>query len=332
MSIRNIRALKDRADYRLSSAREEKKLILIYSTIVITLAVLVALLTYVLDLRIDQSGGLSNMGTRSFLSSIQSVLPVLQSVFLMCLELGYIASMLRVSRGQYVSAQTLRLGFDRFWVLMRVFLLQSLIYSAVTIAAFYLAANIFAITPLSADFMDIVLPMMEGSTILNPGTLILDELTMTQLLKSMVPLFVIMAALFAILSIPVFYQYRMVNYLIIDKPAMGALAVMRESRKIMRRNGFALFRVDLSLWYYYLASIVAAVIGYGDLILALLGITLPVSETITTLIFYVLLLAGQFAVYYFLRNRVEVVYSLVYEDLRPKEETGGVVLGNIFQM
>ena len=332
MNFHNIRALKDTADLRLSSAREEKKLVLIYGGIVIGLAVLVTLLSHVLDLRIAQSGGLSNMGSRTILSSIQSVLPMVQSVVLLCLEIGYIAAMLRISRGQYVSTQTLRLGFDRIWVLIRVTLLQSLIYTGVSVAAFYLSANIFAVTPLSSDFMDIVLPMMEGTTMLNPATLMLDEATVLQLLKSMIPLFVITGIIFAVLAIPVFYQYRMVNYVIIDKPALGAMAALRESRKIMRRNGFALFRVDLSLWYYYLAGAAAVVIGYGDWILASLGISLPLSETAASLVFYGFLLAAQFAVYYFLRNRAEVIYGLVYEDLRPKEESDGVVLGNIFQM
>ena len=48
--------------------------------------------------------------------------------------------------------------------------------------------------------------------------------------------------------------------------------------------------------------------------------------------FYILYLMLQLVAFYFLRNKIEVAYCLFYNAVKPKEETGGVVLGNIFQM
>ena len=101
---------------------------------------------------------------------------------------------------------------------------------------------------------------------------------------------------------------------------------------MMRRNRLKLLRVDISLWWFYAAVLLANVIGYGDTILPMLGVSLPMSEDAAYYLFYALSLAILFAVYYFLRNRAEVTYALVYDDLRPKEKQDGVVLGNIFQM
>ena len=65
----------------------------------------------------------------------------------------------------------------------------------------------------------------------------------------------------------------------------------------------------------------------------MLGVELPVSDTVAFFAFYVLYLAVSFAILFFLRNRVEVTYALAYDAVKPKEEqSGGVVLGNIFQM
>jgi hypothetical protein len=68
---------------------------------------------------VADAGGLGNIGTRSILSSLQTMLPLVQSVVILCLDVGFMAAMLRVARGQYVSQNTLRLGFDRFWVMLR---------------------------------------------------------------------------------------------------------------------------------------------------------------------------------------------------------------------
>ena len=65
----------------------------------------------------------------------------------------------------------------------------------------------------------------------------------------------------------------------------------------------------------------------------MLGITLPWSADVSYFLFFALYLAAQFAIYYFLRNPVDVTYALAYDAIKPEEkQDGGVVLGNIFQM
>ena len=121
--------------------------------------------------------------------------------------------------------------------------------------------------------------------------------------------------------------------LIIDKPAVGALMALRESKKMMRGNRFQLLKLDISLWWYYLALAAATVILNGDVLLPMLGVELPIPETVAYFGFYALYLAASFAVHLFLRNRVEVCYALAYDGVKPEQkQDGGVVLGNIFQM
>ena len=331
MDIPNTQELKQTAARQTAGAPQQKRIILIYSGLTMGLSLLVLLVRYVLGLQIDQFGGLSNLGTRAMLASIQSALPLLQTLALMCLDLGYLAAMLRVARGQYASPNTLRLGFDRFWVLMRCALLQGLIYCGLAVAAVYAAAILFMLSPWSGAFVEQAAPLLADVSLLNPQ-MVIDESAAMALLPSMVPMFVLVGICLLVLLVPVAYRFRMAGYVLIDKPGRGAMFAIRESRKMMKGSRIRLFKLDVSLWWWYAISIAATALAYGDSLLLLLGISLPVSAEVSYFVFYALYLLAQFAACYFLRNRVEVVYAQVYNALKPRETDNGVVLGNIFQM
>lgn len=335
MNIRNIREIKNLAGERLKDAPQHSKLALTYCGISVGLSALVTLLSYCLSLRIDQTGGLSNIGLRSVLSTIQTLLPMAQGVIVICLELGFLNAMLRISRGQYASLNSLRMGMDRFWPLIRSVLLQSAIYMGLIFVGVYLGAQIFLLTPLSRDAMELMTGMMGG---LDPAasidaTLMLDEAAYMAFFNSMLPMIPIAILVCLVLVVPVFYQYRLVNYLLIDNPGMPVLALLRQSRKLMKGNRLALFRLDVSLWWYYLLNLLAAVVGYGDVLLPMAGISLPFSETVGYFLFYGIYLAVQFVILWRFLSRISVIYSLAYQSLLPeKKPDNGVVLGNIFQM
>ena len=90
---------------------------------------------------------------------------------------------------------------------------------------------------------------------------------------------------------------------------------------MMRRNRFALLRLDLSLWWFYLLQVVIVLVGYGDMLLPLLGITLPLSDSANSLLCFGLSLALQFVIYLLTMNRVAVTYATAYDALLPKEQT-----------
>ncbi len=329
MDIRDYRQLKNLASRRLGQARDAKRIVLIYSLIILGLSGLGTAVNLALSLRMDQGGGLGSMGQRSTLSAVQAMLPIVQSLVGMCLGVGYLSAMLRVARGQYASANSLRLGFDRFWTLLRLTLARTLIVMAVGGAASYLGAAVYVLSPLSRPVMELLAPMMENTTVLGGG-LVLSEGLYEQLSAVMWPAVLIcMGAFFAAVT-PVLYQYRMAEYVLIDKPGLGAMAVLRESRMMMRRNRFRLFLLDVRQWPYYLAILAATAVGYGDTVCAILGIPLPISWEAAYLLFTAAYLGLLLLIYVCLRNRVETVYALAYDALRPPEQPSGAVLGNIF--
>lgn len=332
MNLKNHREIKRFSAQRLQAAPAQRKIVLIYAGLTLGLTALVTVLNYLLGLQISNFGGLSNLGKRNMLSTVQSMLPFVLSLLNLCLDVGYLAAMLRIARGMYTSPQTLRLGFDRFWLLVRCAVVKGMILAAVMFACLYAGILIFMMTPLSDPAVEIVTPLLSQVSLLD-SSIVIDDATYGALMQAMAPVFVIWGLLLLLLGGPVLYNYRMVHYVIIDKPAIGAWMALRESKAMMRGHRLQLLKLDLSLWWYYLAAAAAAAVGYGDVLLPMLGVNLPVSETVGFFGFYGLYLLARFGILYFLRNRAEVCYALAYDAVKPEErQDGGVVLGNIFQM
>lgn len=318
MTIRDRGAIHNKARESLANAKgDPKKILLIYLGIVTALSVVVAVFSVVLSNRIDETGGLSNMGLRSVLSTAKTVLPIVQSLVLMGLKVGYNTMTMRIARGESVSEQTLFGGFRRFFPLLRAEILLGFLYMAAGMFAAYAGAYLFVMLPVSKVFQDIVTPLMESATTLG-GAITLDEATMAAVVDAMMPMLWIFLGLFLLLFIPMKYRYRMVIYRLIDQPRPGALRAIHESRIMMHRNRFALLKLDLSFWWFYLLQLLITVVCYGDVILALVGITLPWSAAVSYLVLLGLSLVLQLVVYYFFMNRVSVTYATAYETLLPQ--------------
>ena len=330
MTIPSFKILKKNAAERVAAAENSKKIVLIYVGAVTMLALLVTVVNYVLKLQISQLGGLSNMGLRSVLSTVQSVLPMLQSVVTLCLQLGYMAAMLRVARQQYASEQTLKLGFDRFWVLLRYVILESCLYTLAGLAAFWIAVQVYLLTPLSRSAMSMVTPEMADPNVIIE--LLQDPVFAGEITAAMLPLFVLFGILYTVLFVPINYSLRMGRYVLIDKPGQGAVFAMKESRNMMRGSRVRLFKLDVSLWWWYAISVISSLLCYGDVLLPMVGVELPFSADVSYFLFYGLFLVAQFLAAYFFGNYIQVVYAQVYNALKPREKDTGVVLGNIFQM
>ena len=330
MDICNTSEIKAAALRRLTDAGQAKRIAAIYAGVTLGLSALVTILGLVLEAMMSGTTGLGGMGRRTILSSVQSMLPWVVGLITMCVELGYQAAMLRVARGQYASPQTLRLGFDRFWVLLRCILLEGVILFAIAFGGIYIATMLFMLTPFSGRVMEVLSPVLEDVTLLSPE-MVLDEALYDQLMQAMIPAFVMCAIVVAAAAIPVLYRLRMARFVIIDKPGIGALAALRESRKMMKGNCLRLAKLDISLWPYYIGCVFASLLCYGDVLLPMMGVRFPWSDTVSYYLFLALYLAVQFAVYYFLKNQAEVAYSIAYDSIRPKEpKTEGVALGSIF--
>lgn len=323
MSIPSAKYLKKKASNRLQSGNDPKKVVLVYAGIVALSSLVVTVVQDLLDSQISQTGGIQNIGTRSMLTTADTVLTIAQLLLVMCLTLGYTGSMLRIARGQYASPNSLKAGGERIWVLLRTRLLQMLIMTAAAFALCFLVVNVCLLTPLSNRVIA-VMGTVSAEELLSNG------LALIALYSAMLP--IILIYLVALVPLLWYFSctYRMVDYLLIDRPQLGAFGVLRESRRMMQGNMKMMFRVDLSFWWYYLLQALVSVLVYLNMVLAPFAIGLPPAVLYWGTV--VLYLAADFALRYFFSNKVAVTYALFYDSLCPKQEQSGAVLGNIFQM
>lgn len=323
MSIPSAKYLKKKASNRLQSGNDPKKVVLVYAGIVALSSLVVTVVQDLLDSRISQTGGIQNIGTRSMLTTADTVLTIAQLLLVMCLTLGYTGSMLRIARGQYASPNSLKAGGERIWVLLRTRLLQMLIMTAAAFALCFLVINVCLLTPLSNRVIAVM-----GTV--SAEVLLADDLALIGFYSAMLPIILIYLATLVPLLWYFSCTYRMVDYLLIDRPQLGAFGALRESRRMMQGNMKMMLRVDLSFWWYYLLQALVSVLVYLNMVLALFSIGLPPEVLYWGTV--VLYLAADFALRYFFSNKVAVTYALFYDSLCPKQEQSGAVLGNIFQM
>ena len=322
MDIHNIRGLRAEADRALAKGREPQKVIggYVVATALIWLAVMG--IDYILDVQLSKSGGLSDLGVSALLSTFQLILPLAQTMIILALTFGFQSALLRISRGQYADHTDLKTGFQRFWPLIRMHILQFSLYFALCFALIYPCTAVYLMTPFADEFWA-----------LSETLAVIDEAAMEQFSTVLQPMMIIFIIVYAIACTPIYFRFRMANYILLDKPHVRPILALRESSRMMRGNRLQLFKVDLHLWLYHGLNALLLVISYGNLLLPMLGVALPWSADVSYYIFTGIYLIGTLAVFYFLRNRVEMTYIRFYEALRPEEPPQqGVVLGNIFQM
>lgn len=316
----NFRTLSDTAKRNLEpKKRETQRIVLLYLVITTLLSLAASALTLLLSDRIAGTGGLRGMGLRSVLSTAQTLLPMVQTLVFMGLQLGYHDAALGVSRDKPVSLDTLWGGFRRFFPLLRAYLLQGMFYGATGFLCLYLATYIFLLLPASADFRNVIMPVIESASVLS-GEIVLDEATLNTASAALKPLIWVFLPLFLAVFIPMHYQYRLTIYRIIDQSHPRAFAALLESRALMRRSRLTLLKLDLRLWWYYAAQLLLQALCYGDVLLALAGIALPFSDTVAYYLFLILSLALQFVFQYLTMNRVSVTYAVFYDELLTRKK------------
>lgn len=315
MNLRHRRAIHETAQNALNRANNPGLVILVYAIICCALSLGSTVLSALLSDRISGTGGLGNIGLRSVLSTGQSVLPLVNVIVTACLDLGYHTAVLSITRGFEATPKILGNGFRHFGVILRTMLLQGAVYCIAGMGAMYLSSFIFMATPFAEDFLAVMEPHLASFSGVD-SALALDDATVMAAANAMIPMMWIMLAVCLVVMVPIYYRFRMVSFCLADDPRKGALYALTKSRWLMRRNCFALFRLDLSMWWFYLAQILINLVCYGDLLLPLMGVSFPWSDTVSYYLFYVLSLALQMVLYYFGMNRVYAAYAVAYDALQ----------------
>jgi len=317
MELFDRRNVKDAARYSVARASyPPRKLMLIHTGCIVLSNVLLMLINALLMGQMDSTGGLGGMGKRAALATALELLMYAQIFLLPFWQMGLSYACLLISRREHAGPGSLLQGLRHLWPVFRMTLLQGLIYLGVGFLATNIASFVFTFFPQSETMM---------AALSDPN------LTEEAMIAALMPVYPILLSLMALafipLFLPIYYRYRMASFCLMDAPHMGARAALRRSKFMMYGNRLALFKLDLSFWWFFALDILVAVLAYCDSLLPLIGIPLPMGSTFSYYLFFALSSACQLALYWWKKSDVDVTYAHVYHVLsQPRQETQNTII------
>lgn len=312
MDIRNLKAAAKNS--LAGAAYDPKKIILIHAGASAAVMLVLTAINFFLQNGIDATGGLSGMGMRSVLSTASTVLQLAANICMPFWNAGYVLVTLLWVRGENARPEMLLGGFRQWGGVLRLMLCRQFLYLGVGIVCGYVAAGIFTATPYAQPMMELLMPAVSADPYADPYVL-LESVDADALLDTMMPMMVIFLIVYILALLPFVYRLRFADLALMDDPQAGAFSALRKSIRLTRGNTWSLVRMDLSYWWYFLALLAVTVVGYGDVLLTVFGVTLPVSADAAFFLFYAAYAALHVALAYAAKNRVETTYAHAYTAL-----------------
>lgn len=309
----DIPELKRSADRALGNADySPRRLVLIHTGAALAVSLVLSLISYYVG-SLSTAGGLSGMGTQSALTTAQVVLQAVWQVASPFWQAGLVFAALCYARNRQVAPGSLLQGFRRFKPMLSSYLLRGVQYLGIGFVSIYLSSMVYMLMPFASPVYEAAMQVTEDPSL--DVYVLLGDSMMGVVLGYMAVFLVV----FGVLALPVYYRYRMVNYIIMDQPGVGGMQAMFQSRAMTRRR-MELFKVDLSFWWFYVLEALLTVLCYGDMILEALGVALPVSDGVAYWGFQLLAMAGQLGLYCWAKPKLEVTYACCYEELSQSPE------------
>lgn len=324
MDIRNRQELKSRAAETLSDATfSPSKLTLIHGGVVVALSLILSLISLALDSGIDSAGGLSGMRLQNVFMTIQTLLSYAQIILLPFWQVSILFCFMQIVRRKPVGPGCLLQGFRKFGPVLRLILLEAVLYFALAMVCGYISSFLSMLFPNS--MYAVMMPVMEELSASPTADIyqLIESLPKQQLLEAMLPMFLIFAALYLAAVAFVGYRLRFARYLVLEDEGYGAFKAMLFSWQLTKGNCLALIKLDFSFWWYYLLQALAMSLCYGDVMLNLAGVSLSGFGTWVSLIFYCVYGGISLFVDYLYRPRVESAYALAYDSLKNPPLTTG---------
>ena len=318
MSKKHPKILMREAAERVSSASYcPKKLTAIHAGIAAGASLLVALLTYLLGIGIDDTAGLGGINSRAALETAQTVLQMVISILSPFWALGFVSAALHLSRGQMAAPNSLLAGFRRWGAALRLMLLEALIYCAVVFVTMQMGSYIYALTPASDELANLVnqMPALDMAS-LYELVYSLDQSALMRLFLSIVP-FVFLPPLVAVILLS--YRLRLSQFVLMDEPRVGALFAIAVSIRLTKKNCLRLLALDLRFWWFYLLEVLIQILCYGDLLLPMFGIQMGMNAVLASFLFFALAMACQVGLYVWQKPRFMTSFALFYDDLLPRQ-------------
>ena len=325
MDIQNRRALKNSAARALTvQTYPPRQLALIHGAVTALAMLALAGVDFFLSQQVNNTGGLSGMGTRSVLQTIQTVMQYAVSFLLPFWQIGFLYAAIRMARGRQAQPADLAEGLRRFGPVFRLRLTRGLVFAALAIASCQVSSFVYSFTPMGQVFMEEVIRQLPASYTVEDMMLTLSKMvegmSAQEQWQTFWPLLVFFGMIFSFVAVHTFYRFRFAEFVVMDQPRIRAIPALIRSSRMTRGIRFQVFRLDLSFWWYYLVYVLALLVGYADLLLKRMGIALPVSEDAAYFLTYGLSLLVQMILFAFAGSKLHTTWAVAYDGLKPPEE------------
>ena len=282
--------------------RQVRRLALIYSGVALGISFLLTLVNFLLSRQIDGTGGLAGIGSRTLLSTAQSVLTVISTAAMPFWDMGFYAAALDISRSKNVPDSRLLEGFYRFGRVLGFLILRALFLGILAMICFYGATTVYMISPLGDRLLDAMEPVIMAIDPANPDMSVLEGL-----MPSLVPLYAVAGLAALAFVVPAIYRLRLGHWYLMDTD-ISAKAALRASARTMKGRRWSLFQLDLQFWWYYALQVLAMAVAYLDMLLP--GLDGDVAFFVT----YAVSLVLQFELSVLVMPKVQVAYALYYDN------------------
>lgn len=327
MDIKNRKAIKQEAAQALSQdPRTVRQQVLVHCSVLVGFSVLLTVINFFISRMVGSADGLENIGLRNTLETIQTVMGYLNYFAFPIWEMGFVYVLIRHVRGTVTDNADLTMGFRRIGSVLIVLLLQGLVMSMLAVFCMQMSAVIFMSTPLSGDFRQLMQPLLEATA---NGSLndVSPELMQAATWET-VPLVIVFVALYLGLLAPLFYRFRLAKYLIMDEERISAITALTGSWKMMKGHCMDFFKLDLSLWWYYLVNGLISALLYGNTWLNILNIEPSLAVDTVDLLFYFGYTVCIFLWMLKAKAPVETAYAVAYDRIMSRDQKEITAPGN----
>lgn len=316
MDFFDLRALKQQARDRVAQTPNARMLVLVYLGVLGVLGLASGGLNLYLNSQISGTGGLSGLGLRSVLQTVQMALSYANMLFGPFWQAGFLFCVIRMVRGQQTGPRELGEGFHRFGRIISHALNSGLVTLGLLFVSVYAGSFLFSFSPWGADFAEAMGPVLTDPNLFNAeGMINLDMIPMEAMRIAAGPLMVMIFLVFLPLQAYVSYGFRMSRYLLMQGGLMTGLGALLLSWRMTRGHRTKFLRLDLSYWWYYLLLALALVLGYLDVILSALSLPLPVNAKVMFFVTMVLYLAAEMAISLWKKCEVDAASVLICEEI-----------------
>ena len=314
MTKGSYRELKEAGRKALRAEPGYKRLFFIYACVLSLAGFAVNLVTFLLEQQATKAVGLDGISTRTLLQTLQMMLSAIYSIAAPFWKIGLFFVALQTFRQVAPRKSALLEGFRYWGPVLRLVLMKILMLILFAVVVGLICSTIITLvsyTPLAEDMNAFVETLPHMATQEDITEILEDPLVVDKLVDAIMPLIPFaMTAAFAGLC-PLGMRLRMMDFAMMDNPKEGPWTAMRTSWRITKGTCFAMLRLDISFWWYYL------VLGLlTGMTILYTYFSLPVDPTTLFWVYNGVSLVGEIALHSLAGPRMRPAYAAAYESMK----------------